>query len=35
MISKHIILIEKENHVGSPFLFFIDIYNKMHFYEKK
>lgn len=35
MISKHIILIEKENHVGSPFLFFIDIYNKLHFNMKK
>ncbi len=35
MISKHIILIEKENRDGSPFLFFIDIYNKLHFNMKK
>lgn len=35
MISKHIILIEKENRIGSPFLFFIDIYNKLHFNMKK
>lgn len=35
MISKHIILIEKENRIGSPFLFFIDIYNKLYFNMKK